>query len=63
MEFFVLLMDRACMTNRIFNLTVHNCQNEKVYSWHAPAIKAEAVGLKACNFTLKIMIFVKMWNF
>ena len=23
----------------------------------------EAVGLKICNFTLKITIFVKMWNF
>ena len=40
-------------------------KNEKEYSWHVPAIKfigMEAVGLKSCKYTLKITIFVKMWN-
>ena len=47
------------------NLTAHNCQNEKEYSWHVTAIKIyrdEAVGLKSCKNTWKITIFVKMWN-
>ena len=47
-------------------LTAHNWQKwKKKYSWHVPAIKIyrdEAVGLKNCSYTWKIIIFVKMWN-
>ena len=47
------------------NLIAHNWQKWKVYSLHVPCHKiytVKAVGLKSSNYTLKITIFVNMWN-
>ena len=46
-------------------LTAHNCKNEKEYSWHVPAMKfiGWSSWSKSCKYTIKIMIYVNMWNF
>ena len=48
-------------------LTAHNWQKSKEYSWHVPGhghevYRDEAVGLKIYKYTLKITIYVNMWN-
>ena len=51
--------------NVLQHLTAHNWQKWKKVFLTCPCHKIhrdEAVGLKSCKCTWKIMIFVKMWN-
>ena len=50
---------------RMLNLTAHNWQKLKRVFLACPCLeihKDEAVGLKSFKYTLKITIYVNMWN-